>query len=174
MRFFFRGKRKLALLVAVPLVLVAVAVAAWMFTQSTNQFQARTGSTPTLTLRAPTAADFASVTYQPCVPGGSCDLLGEIDNPANTPVKLLSWQPSQGSDYGGGGTCNATNFSGPLEGTSLVTLATPITIPANASSYVVDIPNALSLNSNAPTACQSMIVQSQSGAPVTFNFAVGS
>lgn len=173
MRRLFRSHKKLAVLgvFGAAAVIVGAAWALWTWSQSDGLLQGKTGSTPTMTLAAPTAADFTSVNYSPCVPGGSCDLIGEVTNPTSSPVKIVSYQPSAGNSFSGGSCTASANLGGPAEGSSLVTLATPITIPASAANFVVDLPAAITMNTTAPTSCES---QTLSGGNVALNFTVGS
>jgi hypothetical protein len=128
-----------------------VAAAAWMVTD-TGTASSQAASTVRLTVSAgtPTASLYPKPsTGYPSPTVGAVVAL--VDNPNPFPVKLTN------ATFGAvtatplaGRTCVAANVVAPAP----VTLATPITLPANSVDTAVTVPGALEMVSNADNGCQ--------------------
>ncbi len=173
MRSRIKKHPKLAVLLVVVLALVfaGVAFAVWSFTQSTTNLQGKNASTLSLVFHNPSAGDLAGV--QQCYPGGSCDLVAEVGNPASVPTQITTFQPSLAASYNATG-CPATNYGGPAEAATLFTLGTPITVPASAVGFVLKWQNALTLSATAPSACQGQTISVTGGMTVAVGYTAGS
>lgn len=171
MRSFIARRRKRTVVAGgtvLALVFAGTAFALWSFLGTTNSFQGRTG-TPSVSFTAPTAPHLTAATA--LFPGGSGDLVVDVTNPMSTPVTVISYQPSSLNSFAVGGSCSAS-LGGPAQGNSLVTLGAGITVPANATSFAVTLPNALTMPSTAGSNCQTQTITETSGS-VTVNMSIG-
>ena len=173
--FSFIRRRKRRTLVAgggvLALVIAGTAFALWNMTQSTNTFQGKTG-TVTLSFATPVAGDFPA--NSACVPSGSCPIVAEVTNPTAGPIAIYQYAASVNGGYGST-NCPATNFAtSGAESTTTTSLTPTIPVPANATNFAVVLPNALTLNATAPTACQSQSITPQGGATISVSFTAGS
>jgi hypothetical protein len=140
---FGTRRRKIASVVAaLALVGAGSALAAWLINAT------GTGAGSVASLTAPTVATGTS-TGPGCLPGGTCDAAVKITNPNNVPLQIT------GIADGG----SSTLFSGSCTGSNLTvndqpTVATPITVPANATATTITLKDAYKLAAATPTTCQ--------------------
>jgi len=128
-----------------------VAAAAWMVTGTgTASSQAASAVSLTVTAGTPTASLYPKPSTGYASPAVGA-VVALVDNPNPFPVKLTS------ATFGAltatplaGRTCTAANVVAPAP----VTLATPITLPANSVDTAVTVPGALEMISNADNGCQ--------------------
>jgi hypothetical protein len=146
------GKRTsvIALFLAV-IVAGGVAAAAWLVTGTGSATsQAASAVSLTVTAGSPTAS-----LYPKPATGYSSPSVGAVvalvDNPNPFPVKLTNVTfGAVTSTPLAGRVCAATNVVAPAP----VTLATPITLPANSVDTAVTVPGALEMISTADNGCQ--------------------
>ncbi len=132
------------------LVLVTLGVgvgAAWAYLTSTGSGAgiASTSSLTAVTLDAVTATPTT-----PLLPGRSGDATFEISNSNSVALTLVSVTSSGLISVTGGSGCTSLN-----DGVSFVDQSSlSVTIPANVSNYVVDLPSSVTMSTGSATGCQ--------------------
>lgn len=139
-------KRRLAAVAAV-LALSAVGGFAWAYVNATGS---GTGAAATGTLNAPTISATVVAPQTALLPGGSGDATFEFNNPNASAVTLVSVTSAGTIAVSGAPGCTAAND----DVTFTNQTALSITVPANATNFVVDLPSAVQMTTASASVCQ--------------------
>jgi len=143
-RILFSTRRRKIATVAGTLALVGAgsALAAWLISAT------GTGGGAVASLTAPTIVAGTS-TGPGCLPGGTCDAAIKVTNPNAVPLQITGIADGGSSTVFSGG-CTSSN----LTVNEQATIATPVTVPANATAATIVVKDAYRLAAATPTTCQ--------------------
>jgi hypothetical protein len=142
-RVLSRLRRRTVTLGTCGLVLLATAGAAFAYFTSTGSSTA-SASTGTLTVSiSATAGTPTTALY----PGGTGDVTLQVNNPSNHAVTLTS--VVQDGTITASGGCTAPDLTFTVPAADL-----PVSIPANANGFQVDLSGAAALSTASPDSCQ--------------------
>lgn len=163
-------RRKIAMgAVATLLVSVGVGFAAWTL-QSQGGGKAQAGTLANPTMQTVQDADVVADLFPSATFTGSVFVRAANSN--DRPVSLASFRVSPPNVVSSSATdCPSSNAifdTAQKNGSNAV----PSTLPANAPSTLIQLPNVARLDENAPTACMGVVFTLGGGAAVTLNWTV--